>query len=320
LEEDEKLYRLRLGHLGASGERILVPGATLEERLWGRDLDFTNRLKEQSLDEVIKTETEMAQGWLRADQVLGMSVLLGRLYPELGEIETTLKRRRSGGYLDEEYAFTTAGWWRMAYLAGQGVGEVEARRWRWLQQTAGRIDARTGKLGRYRHLQMTQSLAVKLMMERGLVPLGVEYSATAKLIALKSPHEMKADVLLVDPSDGHLVWGEVLRRYERELSWRSERAGFMRRQPGDRYKRMRAELLPWLASALGQEVELVLREPNGITSTLFAPAGQREQARLEEMRAERQVAEARKRQETAVLEDEWDDESVATGNDGTEED
>jgi hypothetical protein len=305
LAEGEKLYRLRLGKLGEEGERILVPGLTLEERLWGQDPDFTRMLKEQSLDQVMKIETTVAQGWLAADSVLGMSVLLGRLYPELGVIGPTLKRRRSGGYLDEEYALTAAGWWRLAYLAEQGVGEVEARRWRWLQQTAGRIDARTGKLGRYRHLQMTQRLAVKLMEERGLVPLGVEYSATAKLIALKSPHQMKADVLMVDPKDGHLIWGEVLRRYERELSWRSERSGFMDRQPGLRYQRMREQLLPWLATALGQAVELILREPNGVTSTLFPPEGRREQARLEEVMKTEPVKEKPVYSEV-LPEDEWD--------------
>ena len=310
VEEEEKLYRLRLGKLGGEEERVLVPGLTLEERLWGRDPDFTRMLMEQSLEEVMKVETEVAQGWLGADLVLGMSVLLGRVYPELGEIETTLKRRQEGGYLDEDNSLNAAGWWRLAYMARQGVGEVEARRWRWLQQTAMRVDARTGRLGRYRHLQMTQSLAVKLMKERGLVPLGVEYSATAKLIAKKAPHEMKADVLMVDPTDGHLVWGEVLRRHERELSWRTERGGFMRRQPGDRYKRMREVVLPWLAAVLGEDVELVMQEPGSITSTRFVPPGRPEQARLEEAQAERVRAEAAAAPPLmapeAPIEDEWD--------------
>ena len=304
VEEGEKLYRLRLGKLGGAEERVLVPGLTLEERLWGQEGDYDSMLGEQSLEEVMRMEAAQARGWLEADLALGLSVLLGRLYPELGEIETTLKRRRKAGYLEEDYGLNAAGWWRLAYLAKQGVGEVENRRWRWLQQTASRVDARTGRLGRYRHLQLTQRLAVRLMEERGLVPLGVEYSATAKLISRKSPHEMKADVLMWDPTKERLVWGEVLRRHERELSWRSERGGFMRRQPGDRYKRMREEVLPWLAASLEKEVELVLQEPGKVTSTLFEPPARREQERIEEALREKE-SEARRAREAAV-EDEWD--------------
>lgn len=311
VEGEEKLYRLRLGKLGEEEKRILVPGLTLEETLYGKSKDFDRMILEQSLEKTMKAEAAIAAGWIKGDKVLGLSVLLGRLYAELGEMESTLKRRRAGGYLDDDYSLNEAGWWRLAYLAAQGVGEVESRRWRWLQQIAGRIDRRTGRLGRYRHLQLTQSLAVRLLEERGAIPLGVEYSASGKLIAKKSPHAMKADVLMVDAKDGHLIWGEILRRPEKELSWRSERGGFMTRQPGDRYKRMREDVLPWLASALEQEVELVLQEPSGTTTTLYLPEKARERARLEELAKERWVEEAKaaeveKARQASLLEDEWD--------------
>ena len=83
----------------------------------------------------------------------------------------------------------------------------------------------------------------------------------------------------------------------------------MRRQPGDRYKRMREMVLPWLASVLEKPVELVMQEPGGVTSTLFSPPLKREQTRLEEVvqeRHEEERVEKPERKMPVELEDEWD--------------
>lgn len=167
-------------------------------------------------DDVMAVEVERARRWLDADPVLGRVCLLG---PLSFRTYRTVQLRRDEGYLSHRFAMTAAGWWRLAYLAGQGVGGVERRRARVLGRatpsrrrelahgrnpSAAATSAPTPMFSP-RHLLLTQRLCLEYMRQ-GATPVGVEVSALGTAIQVETG--FRPDALLVQ-RDGTLVWLEV---------------------------------------------------------------------------------------------------------------
>jgi hypothetical protein len=188
-------------------------------------------------------EQRRARAWLAADRVLGLVALLGPGPVSRG----TAFRRRTVGYLSPEGAMTTAGWWRLSFLARQGVGPTEWYRQRRLSE--GRIA---------RHLKVVRKACLALM-EEGCVPLGVEYSATAVVLG-KMNHRYRPDALLVDPQ-GRLIWLEVMLR---PLARLSEGAAI-------KYRLMDRDVFPLVADQIEAPVRYILRLPSGVETKEYRP-------------------------------------------------
>ncbi len=195
------------------------------------------------IGDVISLELEHAKGWLRADRALGTIALCG---PVPVERAGTIRRRRAEGLLDEGYWLKRAGWWRLAFEARQGVGEVERYRAR-----------RLFRAGKRTHLRRVQRL-VRAYMDQGGVPLGVEISLTGQALATwLGVGRPDALVWLQEPRPT-LVWIEV---ETRAIKW--ARASKLRK-----YDQLRSTLTQ-LAGALGVDVELCLQEVGNVTRERF---------------------------------------------------
>ena len=223
---------LRLDARDADGD-CLSPGPTLGERVQDSGLTHAR--------DWIVPEAEHVTRFLEADRALGLTAVLGPLTPWM--VNAPLDYRRKAGMLDQRWRMTTAGWWSLAYLAEQGVArKLElARAWH-----LGFDQTRSPD-----HLQAVQKLVLRMMAERGYIPLGVEYSAVSLWIAQHL--DVRADALMYDPEARELIWIEVL--------WRKEpRIGKVRM---DRYRLVREEVLPYLAQELALPMRLYVETKGG---------------------------------------------------------
>jgi len=196
---------------------------------------------------LVDLERERAARWLRADPSLGRVLLLGPLPVARGRWGTSL--RHASGYLDADGGLSMAGWWRLAFLARQGVGPTECYRQRRLRDKKVR-----------RHLRLVQKICLRLMRDEGCIPLGVEFSAVEWVI--KRETGVRADALLVGAS-GQLIWVEVMRRE-------------LRRSSGGqalKYRLLESTHLPYVADRLRRPVEYVLQVPSGTTTKEIRPLG-----------------------------------------------
>jgi hypothetical protein len=172
-------------------------------------------------DDVMAVEVERARRWLAADPVLGRVCLLG---PLSFRTYRAVQLRRDAGFLGDAFGLTVAGWWRLAYLAAQGVGGIERRRARALGRATPRYRREARRTTRSvgsgaarctaappaaafsaRHLLLTQRVCMDYMRS-GATPLGVEFSALGDAIQAETGY--RPDALLVQP-DGAMVWVEV---------------------------------------------------------------------------------------------------------------
>jgi hypothetical protein len=172
-------------------------------------------------DDVMAVEVERARQWLAGDGVLGRVCLLG---PLSFRTHRAVQLRRDAGFLNDHFGLTVAGWWRLAYLAGQGVGRIERRRARVLGRATPRCrrqahraappggngtaqDAAAARTSAFsaRHLLLTQRACLDYM-RAGATPLGIEFSALGD--AIQGETGYRPDALLVQP-DGTMVWVEV---------------------------------------------------------------------------------------------------------------
>jgi hypothetical protein len=196
----------------------------------------------------VDLEAARAERWAVADKALAEVLLLGPR-PVRHDL-SRLGARHRDGYIDDDGGLTIAGWWRLAFLAGQGVGPTECFRQERLRVPRVR-----------RHLRLVQALCLAEMAEHGSIPLGAEYSATGIILG-SSFHGVRADALLRDP-DGSLVWVEVMRRE-------------LRRASGNallKYKLLETDVLPQVADRLRRRVRFVLRLPSGTVRKEFRPLG-----------------------------------------------
>jgi hypothetical protein len=172
-------------------------------------------------DDVMAVEVERARRWLAGDAVLGRVCLLG---PLSFRTYRAVQLRRDAGFLNDHFGLTLAGWWRLAYLAGQGVGRIERRRALVLGRATPRYrrqahrampaggngatqESAEGRAGAFsaRHLLLTQRACLDYM-RAGATPLGIEFSALGD--AIQGETGYRPDALLVQP-DGTMVWVEV---------------------------------------------------------------------------------------------------------------
>jgi len=182
---------------------------------------------------VLNLEVAHARRWLEADRALGTVALCGP--PPLRSL-WHIRDRRAEGYLDEHYWLKRAGWWRLAFEAGQGVGEVERYRARRLFRATKRT-----------HTSRVQKLVFSYMAQGG-TPLGVEISLTAQALATWIGVG-RPDALVWMEESRTLVWIEV---ETRALRW----ATTSKRR---KFRQLRAALAQ-LAGALRCNVELCLQE------------------------------------------------------------
>lgn len=220
---------------GAAVDRGVLPFAEGDEAALGSD-DVVH-VAAANWDDVMAVEVERARAWLDADPVLGRVCLLG---PLSFRTYRTVQLRREQGYLTHRFALTAAGWWRLAYLAEQGVGGVERRRARLLgRATPGRRRelARGGDESAVatsapapmfspRHLLLTQRLCLEYM-RHGATPLGVEVSALGTAIQVETGY--RPDALLVQ-RDGTVVWVEVNLRPASRLAREYHKYRFIERR------------------------------------------------------------------------------------------
>jgi hypothetical protein len=192
-----------------------------------------------SISTVLDLEVAHAQGWLDADPALGLIALCG---PVSVERQGTIRRRRQAGYLDDGYQLTRAGWWRLAFLAGQGVGEVERYRAR-----------RLFRAGKTTHLRKVQRLVLGYR-QRGGIPLGVEISLTAQALATWLGIGRPDALVWLDEPAPTLVWIEV---ESRSLKW----AGSVKQR---KFDQLRGVLLG-TAGALDIDIELCIQEVRTVT-------------------------------------------------------
>lgn len=186
-----------------------------------------------SVSGTLGLEIAHAKRWLQADYTLGTVALCGP--PPIRWLRN-LEHRRAEGYLDEHYHLKRAGWWRLAHEAGQGVGEVERYRARRLA----RVTKRT-------HLSRVQKLVLGYMAQGG-IPLGVEISLTAQVLATWLGMG-RPDALVWMEKSNTLVWIEVeTRPLHRARSHRRNKFAMLQ------------GVLPGLAGALRCNVELCLQE------------------------------------------------------------
>lgn len=186
-----------------------------------------------SVSTTLRLEIAHAKRWLHADYTLGTVALLG---PPPVRWLRNLEHRRAEGYLDEHYYLKRAGWWRLAFEAGQGVGEVERYRAR-----------RLARLTKRTHTSRVQKLVLGYMAKGG-IPLGVEISLSAQVLATWLGMG-RPDALVWLPKAKTLVWIEVETRplHRGNVHKRNKFA-------------MLQGVLPRLAGALGCNVELCLQE------------------------------------------------------------
>lgn len=231
--------------------RILVPGLTLEEKMRNHGPDLAG---------LIEMEAQHVSNFLEADLPLGMVSTCGPLTPWMWR--SLLQYRRKAGTLTKRWRMSKAGWWKLAYLSNQGIGQVELQRANMLSRMAATqkdVPDLPKRRLRRNHLLATQKLTLKLFQEDGYIPLGIEHSATADWI--RRIHRVRADALMVNPVDGRLVWVEILRRNEGRMS--------MDRKA--RYARLRHTVLPVLASSIGNVVEVFIESPLGMEHKLVMP-------------------------------------------------
>lgn len=146
---------------------------------------------------ILDIEARRASGWIAANEVLGMTCLLGPL-PRRAFV--TAKALRKRNYLDATGALTKSGWWRLAVTARQGVGHSEWYRAR-----------RLGAVTRSRHhMRRIQLYCLQQWRERGWLPIGVEYSEFSWALS-RLPNRYRPDALLLTP-ENELVWFELMRR------------------------------------------------------------------------------------------------------------
>ncbi|MHB8509493.1 MAG: hypothetical protein ACYDGR_12730 [Candidatus Dormibacteria bacterium] len=258
-------FRLRMGRRkDDAGDDILTPGPSIDDKLF--------REGPAHLEEVFLTEVAHASAWLTANRALGLVALCGPLSRRtLGG--SSLRWHRQSGYVDEQWALTDAGWWRLAYEAAQGVNGLELRRARLLTRMRSGEDIHGQPLPpsrlRRNHTMAVQRVTLRLVEDEGLIPLGVEQSATAA--AIWRLMGQRSDALLADQDAGRLVVVEVLKRHENDLP----------QERRVRYSRMRRDL-PILAGALGRPVELVLVTPGDVWErVLYLPDNDGGRIRLE---------------------------------------
>jgi hypothetical protein len=195
-------------------------------------------------------EARHSARWLGVRRDLGLVAVLGPLSDRQA---SSVTNGQAEGFIGDDGGLTQAGWWRLAYSAEQGVGPVELRRA--AQLTAIPHHHR-------RHLTITQRLCLEFM-EAGCVPLGVEYSVTAEVIADIMPQPWRADALLID-RDGALVWLEVMRRHPSRLGERS----------AAKYASLEATYLPTLAEVMQRPVRLHIWLLGHERSVTFTPSGE----------------------------------------------
>jgi len=192
-----------------------------------------------SVSAVLDLEVAHAQGWLDADPALGLIALCG---PVSVERQGTIRRRRQAGYLDDGYQLTRAGWWRLAFLAGQGVGEVERYRAR-----------RLFRAGKTTHLRKVQRLVLGYRQQGG-IPLGVEISLTAQALGTWLGIGRPDALVWLDEPAPTLVWIEV---ESRALKW----AGHAKQS---KFNQLSAALRE-AAGALDIDIELCIQEVRTVT-------------------------------------------------------
>lgn len=180
--------RVRLTAPDSAATNLLLPGLSLRDR-WQDTRDW------------LAAEANHCQQWLEADRPLGEALLLGPRSPY--RTSSAVGHRKAGGYLDERWAITDAGKWRLAFLARQSmVAGVELKRARYLSDLSeGRKKA---------HLHATQDVVAELMQSEGWTPLGIEMSGMAEVIHRSV--RWRADALMFDSSGPRLIWVEVLKR------------------------------------------------------------------------------------------------------------
>jgi len=212
------------------GRRWALPAAAA--LLNPADPNSTAGRSESRVGEVVDAEAEHALRWLRVRRDLGLVALLGPLTHRLA---TCVMKGRADGSIGQDGLLTRAGWWRLAYGGGQGVGPVELRR-------AARLGAMVAS--RRRHLRITQRICLRLMAA-GAVPLGAEETVSGEVIAQVMPQRWRSDALLLD-ADGALVWVEVMLRAPNRLGERS----------APKYAVLERTFLPTLAEVLQRPVRL----------------------------------------------------------------
>jgi len=159
--------RVRLGRR-ANDCMDLAPGPTL-----GEDM------KEQGTKygyELLQLEVQRCRRWIEADQHLGAVALCG---PASWRVYKDVRYERDAGYLGARNEMTAAGWWRLAYLAGQGVGLMDRRREQHLRRltTAPRPgEPKDAWQQRRPHLRGVQRMVFERMAREEVIPLGIEFS------------------------------------------------------------------------------------------------------------------------------------------------
>ena len=198
-----------------------------------------------NIGKVIELEVAHASGWLQADHWLGTVALCGPVALRAAG-RTGLERRRAAGLLDDGYWLRRAGWWRLAFQSGQGVGEVERYRAK-----------RLHRFGKRTHLRRVQRLVLGYMDDGG-VPLGVEISLTAQALATWLNVGRPDALVWLPGAVPTLVWVEV---ETRPIRWAKE-------SKLRKFDQLRAAL-KGLAGALGVDVELCLQEVGNVTRERF---------------------------------------------------
>ena len=231
---------------------------------------------------VLEIELARAKRWIAADPVLGTIALMGPINSRRWQ---SVKSRQVEGYMNEYNCLTLAGWWKLAYLAEQGVGWVERQRARTLvigshlrqqelkvrRREQGRPSTRAGATFRPVHLRHVQDLCFELM-KAGATPLGVEWSGLALAIQRWGQgfgQGYRPDALLVD-EDGSLIWLE----YNRRPISRSNKAQVLK------YQRLEKDLL--LIAARVKRVVRYIEVSGQVRRELFFELGNKSALRRAE--------------------------------------
>ncbi|MHB1525026.1 MAG: hypothetical protein ACYCZN_01880 [Candidatus Dormibacteria bacterium] len=191
-----------------------------------------------SIRSVLRLEIRHARRWLKADPALATVALLGAV--SVASAHSAVHRSREAGYLNDQYWLKRAGWWRLAFLAGQGVGEVERYRAR-----------RLFRAGKSTHLRKVQRLVLGYMRSGG-IPLGVEISLTAQALGTWLGIG-RPDALVWMKESKTLVWIEV---ESRALKWASP-------SKQRKFHNLRTALRE-VAGTLGIDVEMCIQQVSSV--------------------------------------------------------
>jgi hypothetical protein len=223
--------------------------------------------------QLLELEARRCMRWLAADENLGVAAICG---PLSWRVYKDVRRERAGGYLGTRNEITPAGWWKLAYLAGQGVGPMDRRRQKYLGRLTAAVkpgQPKTVWQQRRPHLRAVQRMVFGRMAREDVVPLGIEFSSMHNYIYQQ--HRLRPDALLFGLNPQRLIYVEYLRKLgERQLSKSGQ----------SRFDRMR-ETLKVLSGALEVDVVLDYKSKGDAYEMLYEPG------RLGQRKRELQVVE-----------------------------